>query len=49
MREVARRFEVPCSTLQRCLARNTFRPKTHANNYKLTKTKEESLKNRFSL
>ncbi|OQE41382.1 hypothetical protein PENCOP_c005G01271 [Penicillium coprophilum] len=43
IREVARRFEVPRSTLQRRLAGNTFRPETRANNHKLTETEEESL------
>jgi hypothetical protein len=43
IREVARRFEVPRSTLQRRLAGNTFRLETRANNHKLTETEEESL------
>ncbi|KAJ5164700.1 uncharacterized protein N7500_006530 [Penicillium coprophilum] len=44
IREVAHQSKVPRSTLQRRLASNTFRPETRANNYKLTETKEESLK-----
>ena len=43
IREVARCFEVPRSTLQRRLASNTFRPKTRANSLKLTEIKKDSL------
>ena len=43
IREVARRFEIPRTTLQRRLTGETFRLETRANNYKLTESEEESL------
>ena len=43
IREVARRFEIPRTTLQRRLTGDTFRPETRANNHKLTESEEESL------
>ena len=43
LREAARRFDVPESTLRTRLRGTTFRAETRANNYKLSETEEESL------
>jgi hypothetical protein len=43
IREAARRFEVPESTLRSRLRGTTFRAETRANSYKLTELEEESL------
>jgi hypothetical protein len=43
IREAARRFEVPKSTLRSGLRGTTFRAKTRANSYKLIELEEESL------
>jgi hypothetical protein len=43
IREAARRFQVPESTLRTRLRGITFRAKTRANSYKLTQIEEESL------
>jgi transposase-like protein len=44
IREAARRFGVPRTTLRHRLAGQTYRPTTRANNTKLTQLEEESLK-----
>ena len=44
IREAARRFDVPESTLQTRLRGTTFRAETRTNSHKLTETEEESLK-----
>lgn len=44
IREVARRFNVPRTTLRMRITGRLFRPQTRANNHKLTQTEEESLK-----
>ena len=44
IREVARHFIVPESTLRSRLSGTIFRAKTRANGYKLTKLEEQSLK-----
>ena len=43
IREAARRFTVPESTLRTRLHGTTYRANTRANSYKLTISKEESL------
>ena len=43
IRELARRFNIPRTTLQRRLTGDVFRLETRANNHKLTETEEESL------
>ena len=43
LREAARCFNVPESTLRTRLYRTTFRAEIRANNYKLSETEEESL------
>ena len=43
LREAARRFDVPESTLRTRLRGTTFRAETRANNHKLSETEEESL------
>ena len=40
IRELARRFNIPRTTLQRRLTGDLFRPETRANNHKLTETEE---------
>ncbi len=44
IREAARRFNVPQTTLRRRLTGHTFRAETRANSHKLTQIDEESLK-----
>ena len=43
IREAARRFDVPLTTLQRRLAGHTNRSETRANGHKLSQIEEESL------
>ena len=43
IKEAARRFEVPYTTLQNRCKGKIFRPESRANNYKLTTNEEESL------
>jgi hypothetical protein len=44
IREVARRFNVPRTTLRDRVTGHQFRPESRANSHKLTQTEEESLK-----
>jgi len=44
VREAARRFNVPDTSLRQRLAGHPYRAESHANSHKLSQTEEESLK-----
>lgn len=41
--QAARHFNIPLTTLQRCLNGHTMQAETHANNHKLSSNEEHSL------